>query len=391
MRRKIIIFLLAFMLFIPVNILALSNNYVDKVSGITNSKVEENKVNLYLFHGKECPHCAEEKQWLKKIKKEYKDVLNIYMFEVWHNDDNATMLEEVKAVFKTDARGVPFTVIGDNYYVGYSSTSASMMEAKIKEYTKDVRSSNEAKLPILGKVNLKNVSIPLVAIVLGFIDGFNPCAMWILLFLINMLFGMEDKKKAWVLGFTFLLVSGLVYFISMLGINLVLGVATTVILRTLIAIFILVAGILNFRKYLKKRKEDDGCDVVDDKKRKKMVKRMKNIMNSKTFILALLGIIVLAASVNLIELACSLGFPVIFTELLNLNNVTGCLKILYLLLYVLFYMIDDIAVFSISMFTLEATGITNKYSKLTTLISSIIMILMGILLIIKPEWLMLNF
>ena len=54
-------------------------------------------------------------------------------------------------------------------------------------------------------------------------------------------------------------------------------------------------------------------------------------------------------------------------------------------------MIDDLGVFTISMITLEATGITNKYSKFTTLISAIIMILMGLLLIFKPDWLMLNF
>ena len=104
-----------------------------------------------------------------------------------------------------------------------------------------------------------------------------------------------------------------------------------------------------------------------------------------------MGIIVLAASVNLIELACSLGFPVIFTELLTINKVTGLIKIVYLLIYIFFYMIDDLFVFIVSMITLEATGITNKYNKLCTLISSIIMILMGLLLIFKQDWLMLNF
>ena len=147
----------------------------------------------------------------------------------------------------------------------------------------------------------------------------------------------------------------------------------------------------DLKKYLKIRKEEAGCTVVDDKKRKKLITRMKKIMNSNSFILSLIGIIILAATVNLIELACSLGFPVIFTEILNLNEIEGITKIIYLLIYILFYMIDDIVVFSISMFTLEATGITNKYNKLCTLVSSIIMIIMGLLLMFKPDWLMLNF
>jgi hypothetical protein len=231
----------------------------------------------------------------------------------------------------------------------------------------------------------------LVAIILGFIDGFNPCAMWVLLFLISMLFKMEDKHKRWILGFTFLITSALIYFLSMLGINLVLSVATISYLKIIIAIFILGAGLVNLRKYLKIRKDEAGCTVVDSSKRKKLISRMKNIISSKSFMLSILGIIALGASINLIELACSLGFPVIFTEILALNKVNGITKILYLLLYIFFYMIDDLVVFIISMTSLEATGITNKYNKLCTLVSSIIMIIMGLLLIIKPEWLMLNF
>ncbi len=238
---------------------------------------------------------------------------------------------------------------------------------------------------------MKDASIPLVAIILGFIDGFNPCAMWILLFLINMLFRIENKRKAWFLGLLFLFVSGLVYFLSMIGINFVVGVVAVNWIKKLLAIFILVAGVLNLRKYIKTRKEVAGCTVVDDKKRKKLSKRIKKIIESQSFTFAIFGIVALAVSVNLIELACSLGFPLIFTEILSINDVQGLAKILYLLLYIFFYLIDDIVVFSISMFTLEATGITNKYNKLCTFISAIIMIAMGLLLLFKPEWLMLNF
>ena len=177
----------------------------------------------------------------------------------------------------------------------------------------------------------------------------------------------------------------------MLGINFLLGVATINWLKIAIAIFILIAGIINFKKYFKIRNEEAGCSVIDNKKRKKLMTRIRKIMASNSFILSLLGIILLAVSVNLIELACSLGFPLIFTEMLEINDINGFLKILYLIIYITFYMVDDILVFGLSMITLEATGITNKYNKLCTLISAIIMIIMGLLLIFKPNWLMLNF
>ena len=304
------------------------------------------------------------------------------------------MMEKTKARFGIDNNYVPFTVIGEREYVGFSKTTASSIENRIKEYlTNDSGNEENEKIniPILGDVDIKNVSIPLVATILGFIDGFNPCAMWILLFLINLLFGMKDKKKAWTLGLVFLFISGFVYFLSMIGINFVLGVATINWMKIVIAVLILIFGILNLRKYIKIRKEEAGCTVVDDKKRKNLIKRMQKIINNKSFILSIIGITILAASVNLIEMACSLGFPVVFNELLTVNNVVGVTKIIYLLIYIFFYMIDDMIVFIISMVTLEATGITNKYNKLCTLISAIIMIIMGLLLILKPEWLMFNF
>ena len=391
MKKQLKFILLSLVLLLPINILAVSSDYVDVSASITNTKTEEGKVNLYLFYGAECPHCEEERKWLEGIKEDYKDYLNVIELEVWHNEENANLMSKVGEAIGTNPDGVPFTVIGDSYYTGYSEAIGSRIEAKIKGYTELDSNPNSVKIPLLGEVNMKSVSIPLVAVILGFIDGFNPCAMWILLFLINMLFGMKDKKKAWILGFTFLLVSGFVYFLSLIGINFVLGVVTIKYMKMAIAIFIYLAGVFNIDKYLKMRKEESGCSVVDDKKRKNLITRTKKIMSSKSFIISLVGIIVLAATVNLIELACSLGFPVIFTEILTINNVTGITKIIYLLIYIFFYMIDDMVVFIISMVTLEATGITNKYNKLCTLVSAIIMLIMGVLLLLKPDWLMLNF
>ncbi len=389
--KKITIILLLLLCIIPFNIKALSEDYEDKISDIVNVEVEEEKINLYLFRGEGCPHCRDEEKWLKQIKEKYKEYLNIYDFEVWYSKENQEKYFEVAERLEINTNSVPFTIIGEKAFVGYSSSISSNIEKAIKYYIGEEINKNSRHIPILGDIDIKKTSLPLIAIVLGFIDGFNPCAMWILLFLINLFLNYKNKKKAWILGFTFLIISALVYFISMLGINLVIDIVAINWIKKAIAILILIAGLLNFKKYLKTRKENVGCTVVNDTRRRKIITRIKNIMNSKNFFFAIIGIIILAVSVNLIELTCSLGFPVIFTEILSINEVKGFIKIIYLLIYIFFYMIDDLFVFTVSMFTLEATGITNKYNKLCTLVSSIIMILIGTLLLIKPEWLMLNF
>ena len=392
MNKKIIVFISLFLLLLfPSNVLAITEDYQDVVAPITNTKVRKDKITLYLFHGAECPHCQEEIKWLEILQKKYSDTIEIQKFEVWHNDTNSEYLSQVKELFNYDKTSVPFTVIGNQYFVGYSDTIKDRMENTLSSYLEMEVDEDEYSLPIVGKVNAKEISIPLVAIILGFIDGFNPCAMWILLFLINMLFGMKNRKRMWILGITFLLTSATVYLLSMLGINFVLSISTVNWLKKGIALVALIAGIMNLKEYLKTCKMEAGCSVVDDKKRKSLMKKMRKITKNESFILALCGIILLAVSVNLIELACSLGFPVVFSEILSLNEVDGFLRILYLLLYVFFYMIDDLVVFIVSMVTLEATGITNKYNRLSHLVGGIIMILMALLMFFKPEWLMFNF
>ena len=388
--KKLFFFL--FLLIVPITVFA-KTEYTDIVAPITGTKVEENKINLYLFHGSTCPHCAEEREFLETIKKEYKDSVNFVYYEVWHDKVNAKYADAVKEALNITSGGVPLTVIGSDYYVGFNDANKESIKESLDKYitkTEKKESSKKVSLPLLGKVDLKKVSIPLVAIVLGLVDGFNPCAMWILLFLINMLFGMKNKKRMWALGISFLLTSGVVYFLSMLGLSIVLDMASIGWLRTMIALVALIAGILNIRNYIKERKQD-GCKVVDEKKRSKIFTKINKFTHEKSFILALVGVIALAASVNLIELACSLGFPMVFSEILALNDITGIVRILYLMLYIILYLIDDIVVFIIAMVTLELTGISTKYNKIAHLIGGIVMIIMALLLLFKPGWLMFNF
>ena len=392
MKNKLILILtiiISIFMFIP-NTQALSKDYVDKVHEYTKTKVEEDVINIYFFRGEGCPHCAaEEKFFETELKKKY-DNVKIYDYEVWNNKENSEILKKVKSSFRVRNNNVPFTVIGTKYFTGYSDLTKDKIYKVIDKYQDKKSNNNIYKLPIVGKVNVKTFSLPLISIILGFIDGFNPCAMWVLLFLINILLGTKDKKKMFILGNAFLLTSGLVYFLSMLGISFVLNVTTIEQIRDAIAIIAVIIGILNIRTFIQTR-NDDGCHVVKDKKRRVLFQKIRNYTTKKSLILGVLGMILLAASVNLVELACSLGFPAIYSEILAINNVSSINRVLYLLLYDLFYMLDDIIIFYIAMFTLNIKAISNKYSKYSNLIGGIIIILIGILLLLKPEWIMFNF
>lgn len=173
--------------------------------------------------------------------------------------------------------------------------------------------------------------------------------------------------------------------------NVAIKMNTVIWLRITIAIIAIIAAFINLKSFYKSLKKATGCEVVDSKKRKNIIEKIKKFTLEKSLILGLLGVMTLAVSVNFIELACSAGLPLLFTQILALNNLSKLSYMIYILIYIFFFLMDDIIVFVIAMFTLKITGISNKYSKYSHLIGGIIMLLIGLLMIIKPEWLMLNF
>lgn len=376
---------------------------------------EENEIRLYLFHQSSCPHCNAEIDFLESIKDDY-PTLEIVEYEISGNEMNYKFYSKVMKETGINDTRVPFTMIGTDYYIGFDESSGTDDEiiGSIEKFLKgdyvdiiskvkngedisdieyNVDPSVERKIPILGKINAKTVSLPLLSIIMGLLDGFNPCAMWVLLFLITMLFNMKDKKKMWILGLTFLGTSAIVYLLIMLAwLKVVLSFTTVKWIRILIALVALCGGVVNLNGFIKSiKKKTDGCEVVDDKKRKKTFKKIKEIVSEKKFVLALVGIITLAISVNLIELACSAGLPLVFTQILALNELGTLEYSIYMFLYILFFLLDDIVIFFIAMVTLNVKGISSKYGKYSHLIGGIIMIIIAILMIFKPEWLMFNF
>ena len=375
--------------------------------------VQGEKLNVYLFYSDVCSTCKEEMEFLEEYSKE--NDFNIVTYETTRNKENDAILSKVRQALNNNDKTVPYTVIGTTGMTGFNETVENQIKiaiAKYKEeeyvdivdvvindldvdYTINPPEGN-FNIPLLGDVDPKDVSLPLVAIILGFIDGFNPCAMWVLLFLLSIIITMKDRKKMWVIGLTFLTTSALVYLAFMLAwLSVAITLSQIFWVRFIIAIIALLGGAINLTSYYKERKQADGCQVVDKEKRKSILKRINKVIkqmdDKKTYLLAILGVMGLAVTVNLIELACSSGLPLIFTQILALNDLNSLQYLIYILIYIILFLIDDIVIFVIAMKTLKVTGISTKYSKLSHLIGGILMLLIGILMIFKPEWLMFNF
>ncbi len=376
--------------------------------------IKAESLKIYLFYGDGCPHCADEEKFFESYFEDNNDI-ELIKYEVWHSKDNQELFVKVQDKLNNHASGVPYLIIGKDVIVGYMEDVTNyQIEDTIKEYrsskkkydvieelnkknNKDKIVSTDEKvkevnLPVFGKVKSNEVSLPLLALVLGFIDGFNPCAMWILLFLITMLINTKDRKRMWILGLTFIVTSGLVYLMFMLTwLNLAVFISKAELIRILVALVSFIVGFINLKKYYESTKKEDGCDVVDKKNRKEIINRITKIIKEKSFIMAIIGIIILAASVNIIELMCSVGIPLLFTQILAMNNLSAGSYALYMFIYIFFFLIDDIVIFALAMITHKVTGISTKYNKYSHLIAGIIILLIGLLLLINPSILMFNF
>ena len=384
----------------------------------------QNPVNLYIFWGQGCPHCERAKSVLEPYAEE-RDNITYKNYEIYYSPSNQQKMQAVGEALEIDASGVPLIVVGDTSYIGFSSTTGDAIKRRLdycsthicpdrvaaivsgaeaspisppgEQNEQPAHQSPEASsaekpaekyidLPLLGRINIAQYSLPVLTIIIGLLDGFNPCAMWALLFIITLLIGMNDRKKMWLYGTAFIVTSAIVYFVFMAAwLNLFLFIGHIVWIRLLIGGLAVAVGTYYLRDWYRHK---TGCAITGNERRQAVFIKMREIIKEKSVLVGLGGIMLLAAMVNIVELACSAGLPVLYTGILSSAGLETWQYYAYMLLYILFFMLDDLIVFAIAMLTFKVVGIESKYTRAVRLVGGVIMLLIGLLLIFAPQVLM---
>ncbi len=370
---------------------------------------QEDEVVVHYFYSSTCTVCREVTTFLDEYLVD-KDYVNLIKYNVLEGGDNEAWFIEVTETFNRDNLAYPYIIIGGkdlqglyeiksdidkviNYYLDNPDYSDIVEKIKNDEVifpsdflVEDFDGNRIVTLPIIGEIELASFSLLLGAIFIGLIDGFNPCAMWILVFLITMLINLKDRKKMWILGLTFILTSGIIYYIIMMSwLQLVIQVALIQAFQIAIGILALVFSFISLRHFYRQTKLDTGCEVTNPENKRKLITRAKKVISNNNLWLAALGIAGIAITVNVIELACSAGLPVIYTTMLAYNDMGTYQSALYILVYVLFFMFDDLLIFTLAVITFKVTGISSRYAKYSNLFGGIIMLALGIILIFFPQ------
>ena len=223
-----------------------------------------------------------------------------------------------------------------------------------------------------------------LAVIIGLVDGFNPCAMWVLVYLISLILSMNDRRKVWFLVGTFVLSSGILYFLFMTAwLNVFLFMGYLHSLTLIIGLAALGAGILSVRDYVQ-TKGRVVCKIGDADSKRRTMGRIERIVHSPLTFISVFSIIALAFIVNSIEFACSAALPAIFTHTLSLRNLPVIEYYGYILLYDLFFMLDDLIIFSLAVLALD-TGIGARYAGYCKIVGGLVLVVLGGIMVFGPE------
>lgn len=341
---------------------------------------------LEVFSRPGCPHCAAAAPFLEALQRERPELqVRIYNVE----DDPAALarLRELATQHHIQAPGVPAFAVGGELLIGYrdEETTGRQIRALLDRLPAQPQRL-ETIDTVLGTLNVRTLGLPLFTLIVGLLDGFNPCAMWVLLFLLSLLVNLRDRLKMFIIGGTFVAVSGLVYFAFMaawLNIFLLIGFsrATQVTLGSVAALI----GLINVKDFFA---FGQGVSLsIPESVKPGIYTRVRRILQAESLIGALASVMVLAVLVNTIELLCTAGLPAVYTQILTLHHLPWWAYYGYLGLYNIAYIFDDSLMLTIAIVTLGRRKLQEKEGRWLKLISGVVMLGLGVVLLITPGWL----
>lgn len=347
--------------------------------------IHEGRVHLYMFYAYDCPHCKKAHKFLSELKTQYPD-LEVMQYEIKKNKDNLNFFEHVSKEYNVKPQGVPTIFIGEKNFVGFYekvTCNAIIKELRRLKGLNDSCSASEIDVPLIGTINIQTISLPMFTVYIGLLDGLNPCAMWVLMFLLGLMVYARDRKKIIFLGSTFVISSGVVYFLFMTAwVNIFLVIGYSRFITIALGAVAMIMGLVNIKElFFFKR----GVSLmIPESAKPKLYKKSRSIIYEKNKILAVIGTIMLAVFVNFIELGCTVGLPAIYTRVLSLKHLPVFETYFYIALYNLLYVVPLAIVVGVFAITLGHIKFTERFGKIFKLISGVLMLLLGILLIMFP-------
>jgi len=353
------------------------------------------RVHLYFFWSATCPHCLKAQPFVEAIPNERPWVI-LHSLEVARHPENARRFVALAESLGQTAEAVPTLIACGAMEAGWdeaASTGAALLrrldecrtqaqQGATPVATPTPEAAKKVRVPLLGEVEADSLSLPVFTLMLAGLDAFNPCAFFVLLFLLSLLTHQQDRRRMSVIGGIFVLTSGLMYFAFMaawLNVFQLLGTLTWLTLGA--GILAIVVGLLNLKDFF----AFGGITLSIPAARKPDIyRRARAILNADNLMAMLVATIVLAVAANFYELLCTAGFPMVYTRLLTLSDLSAGARYGYLAFYNLIYVLPLALIVFAFVRTLGAHKLKEREGRLLKLLSGVMMLELGILLTVAP-------
>ena len=347
--------------------------------------------NLEVFVRAGCPHCEAAKIFLDELRRE-RPSLRIAIFDVAGDAAARQRLATLTAEHGITSSGVPTFLIGTELIVGFRS--ADTTGAEIRALLDQPPPRGVAQAPAesihtrwFGEIRIRELGLPLFTIVIGLLDGFNPCSMWVLLFMLSLLAGLANRPKMLLIAGTFVAVEGIAYFAFMAAwLNMFLLIGLSRVTELILGSIAGLAGVINIKDFFAFQR---GISLsIPHTAKPDLYAKMRRIILAENIIAALIGTVILAVLVQVVELLCTAGLPALYTRILTMRQLDRLAYYGYLALYNLAYMLDDVLVLAIGVITMSHYRLQEREGRWLKLISGLVMVALGAVLLLEPKWLM---
>lgn len=361
------------------------------ISSDAGARVPSAVFELVFFWGVGCPHCEEAKPFVDTLERERPD-LRVVRVESRKDPEGRRRFVDTMNGLGASAVGVPTFVVGERYVTGFVKGESeaqvrSLVETRRRELEGDRAADagdTHVRLPLLGEVDPKSVSLPWLTLVVGLADGVNPCAMWVLVVLLGILMHVRETKRMVLYAGTFVVMSGVVYFGFMVAWSTLfelLGfsrVATTVL-----GVGLLGMGLVNLKDVVWFKK---GVSlVIPESQKPGLFRRMRAIAGAGSTPAAMAGIVALAFVVNLVELGCTLGLPAVYTRILSLRGLSRGARLGYIAFYNVAYVVPLVVVVVGFVALRKRVTMTEKAARVLKGVSGTLLVVFGALFLVAPE------
>jgi glutaredoxin len=343
---------------------------------------------LILYTRTGCPYCDEASAFLRRAQQArpglHVEVRNIAEDPVARQ----AFLAEIERL-QLERAGVPLMIAGDGYVLGWHfPESAEEIGGLLGWAPGEWKQwgSGEAEPALPEWLALERHGLPAFTVVLGLLDGFNPCAMWVLLFLLSMLVHVKSRKRMFLIAGIFVLVSGAVYYLFMVAwLNLSLAFRWSEGLRYAIGGLGLAAALFHLKDAFVGSRGPSLS--IPESRRAGIGQRIRDVITARNLPLAIAAVTVLAIIVNFYELLCTAGLPAIYTQVLARQEISGAAFYGYLALYNLAYIFDDALMVFGATWALSSRRLSASSGRWLKGLSGVALLVLSLVLIFRPAWL----